>query len=1088
MMNEEIVALEKDKAKEAVPITLLNPGFINDTPYYNTMRALLDSGASLTCVHKRCLPQEVIPYEVRECNIQGFGGTRSITQMVDLRRVILPEFSKSFMIEKINAYVVDIDTKHDIIVGRDVLHPAGFKMDFDNNKVEWMDMIISMKETPTSEVHLIDYVSDLESPEGYRDDQFTVEIKSSKYEEVSPSDVVTQQEHLLETQKNVLRKLLNKYPELFNGKLKEYRGSKVHLTLKKDHVATQSRPYRIPFVHRELFKEELGKLIKQGVLEKAERSVWSTPTFLIPKKDGRVRWISDFRVLNSNLQRKQYELPRIRDILERRKGYKFFTKLDISMQYYTFGLDEESKSLCTITTPFGLYRYNRLPMGISEAPDIAQEIMESTLSECDCEVYIDDIGVFGETWDSHVEELDKVLDTLQRKGFTINPLKCEWCVKETDWLGHWLTPVGIKPWRKKVQAILAMKPPTTMKQLKSFLGAVNFYKDMWQRRAHIQAPLTDLLGKKEFKWSDIHQKAFKTMKAIMTKDVLLYYPDHNKTFHVFTDSSDYQLGSTIGQKDDNGILRPVMYFSKKLNGAQKNYPTGEKEFLSIYETLKTFRTMLLGADIQIYTDHQNLTYKKINSQRMLRWRMYIEEYGPILHFIEGEMNTCADYFSRMELDDEIMKEKEGPSVRVDQEDSLFQDLIYDDCLMAEHLDYECFINIPVGTVYPMSYRSIRHSQAQCGQLKQLRLSNPNEYRMEKVTNEIELIYHNNKIFIPLDLARSILEWYHNALNHIGEEKMYQTYSQHFYTKNVRHIIKEICSQCHVCQVNKISTINYGLLPPRQVSMNPWHTVAVDLVGPWKIKVEGMELEYHALTVIDNDTNLTEAVRIRDKTSKHIASKFEDTWLSRYPRPLKCIHDRGSEFTGQEFQELLKRFDIQSSQSTTKNPQSNAIVERMHQSMGNQLRSLLRQHPPTSREQAVEAIDSMLASVVYALRVGVHSVLDMAPGAIAFHRDMVMNLPLVVDLNGLRNKRQLIVDRNNVRENMKRIDYHYKVGQWILIRKDTYKTLGKMEERYVGPYLITEVHVNGTLTIRKRPNVLERVNIRRVKPYHGSKDS
>ena len=147
-------------------------------------------------------------------------------------------------------------------------------------------------------------------------------------------------------------------------------------------------------------------------MEKAERNVWSTPTFLILKKDGRVHWISDFRLLNSNLERKQYELPRIRDILERRRGYKYFTKLDISKQYYTFGLDEESKGLCTITTPFGLYQYNRLPMGISETPDIAQEVMESTLFECDCEVYIDDIGVFGNDWSSHLKELTKVLDIL----------------------------------------------------------------------------------------------------------------------------------------------------------------------------------------------------------------------------------------------------------------------------------------------------------------------------------------------------------------------------------------------------------------------------------------------------------------------------------------------------------------------------------------------------------------------------------------------------------------------------------------------------------------------------------------------------
>ena len=258
-------------------------------------------------------------------------------------------------------------------------------------------------------------------------------------------------------------------------------------------------------------------------------------------------------------------------------------------------------------------------------------------------------------------------------------------------------------------------------------------------------------------------------------------------------------------------------------------------------------------------------------------------------------------------------------------------------------------------------------------------------------------------------------------------------------------------------------------------------VAVDLIGPWTISIGDKELKFSALTIIDMVTNLVEAVRIDNKTSAHIALQFENTWLSRYPRPMNVIHDQGGEFTGDDFQYRLEVHDIHSTPITSKNPQANSVCERMHQSIGNTLRVLQTLEKPRGVGSAKQLVDTAIADAVYATRCTFHSTLRTTPGGLAFGRDMILNIPLQTDLLQLQKRRQELIDQRLIAANAKRIvSVDYREGQEVL--KLVYKP-DKLEPRAVGPYRIKRVHHNGTLSIELSPGVIERINVRRVKPYH-----
>ena len=304
-------------------------------------------------------------------------------------------------------------------------------------------------------------------------------------------------------------------------------------------------------------------------------------------------------------------------------------------------------------------------------------------------------------------------------------------------------------------------------------------------------------------------------------------------------------------------------------------------------------------------------------------------------------------------------------------------------------------------------------------------------------------------------------------------------SQCIFTILLRTRIDELVKSCDACQRFKLPGKGYGKLPPREPQLVPWEEIAVDLIGPWTIKVNERPIVFKALTIIDTTTNLAELIRVMSKHAAHVGLQLENAWLSRYPRPARIIYDQGSEFKGEGFQAVLRRHHIHKRPTSVKNPQANSICERLHQTITNVLRPLLRMHPPQNIDEASLIIDTALQAASYSARTAIHTTMKTTPGAVAFHRDMLLNIPLAADLYLLQHNRALLIDKQLIHANRSRISHDYRQGEEVLIL--AYKP-DKLDARATGPFRIDQIHTNGTVTIRRNAHVTERINIRRLKPY------
>ena len=957
-------------------------------------------------------------------------------------------------------------------------------------------------------------------------------ILDAKYEKANLPKVVDDNcNHLSVNESNSLLRLLLQYEELFDGTLGDWQDEPVKFELQPDAKPYHGRPFPIPHVHKDTIKTEVARLVEIGVLKPIQESEWAFPSFIIPKKPkgpglpGTVRFLSDLRELNKRIIRKPYPLPKISTVLQELEGFTYATALDLNMGYYTIRLDPKTAEMCTIIFPWGKYSYQRLPMGASNAPDIFQAKMGSLFQDLEyVRAYIDDLLILSKgTFEDHLDKLDKVLRRLQDKRLRINAPKSTFATDEIEYLGYTLTRDGIKPQQEKVSAILALQPPSNVKQLRRVLGIIQYYRDIWEKRTDLLAPLTDLVAecgvtkstkkkgtkKAPWHWDDIHQTAFESVKTMIARDIVLAYPDFSKKFVIYTDASKRQLGAVITQ--DN---RPIAFFSRKLNSAQQKYSITELELLSIVETLKEFKGMLFGQEVEVYTDHINLTRDALGltSDRVYRWRLLIEEYGPKIMYIKGIDNTVADAISRLDYNPALNRhaDDEDESISNGEKWNNFITLLnrYDtdsservDTNLKTNFSQVFANNLSDDEVYPLTVAEIADAQRSDPKWKQLfKYKDPKGKIRKVIIDETEiLVIDQSRLVIPKVLQTRALQWYHHYLQHPGVSRLEETLVAVMYWPGLRADVRRHVKSCDRCQKGKRRSRKYGHVPPKIADQVPWQKVCVDLIGPYTIKgLDGKIMDFMCLTIIDPATGWFEIVELPtilkiekklgkvtekvviDKSSAEVARLFNRQWLSRYPRAKYITYDNGSEFK-LHFEELCDSFNIKRRPTTIKNPQANAIIERIHGVLGDMMRTSHLDMSPTIDDTMIE---DFLVDAAWAIRSTYHTVLKSTPGAAIFGRDMLFDIPYIADWSDIGRRRQNQVESTNKRENSSRLSHDYAIGDKVLIKYDG--IIRKAQDKYEGPYTITQVHCNGTVRIQ-RGSVNERMNIRRLTPYFEKKN-
>ncbi|KAL0547191.1 hypothetical protein IC582_017119 [Cucumis melo] len=859
----------------------------------------------------------------------------------------------------------------------------------------------------------------------------------------------------------VVRDYPDVFPEELPG-LPPHREVEFAIELEPGTVPISRAPYRMAPAELKELKVQLQELLDKGFIRPSV-SPWGAPVLFVKKKDGSMRLCIDYRELNKVTVKNRYPLPRIDDLFDQLQGATVFSKIDLRSGYHQLRIKDEDIPKTAFRSRYGHYEFIVMSFGLTNAPAVFMDLMNRVFREfldTFVIVFIDDILIYSKTEAEHEEHLRMVLQTLRDNKLYAKFSKCEFWLKQVSFLGHVVSKAGVSVDPAKIEAVTGWTRPSTVSEVRSFLGLAGYYRRFVENFSRIATPLTQLTRKgAPFFWSKACEDSFQTLKQKLVTAPVLTVPDGSGNFVIYSDASKKGLGCVLMQQG-----KVVAYASRQLKSHEQNYPTHDLELAAVVFALKIWRHYLYGEKIQIFTDHKSLKYfftqKELN-MRQRRWLELVKDYDCEILYHPGKANVVADALSRKVSHSAALITRQAP--------------LHRDLERAE-------IAVSVGavtmqlaqlTVQPTLRQRIIDAQSNDPYLVEKRgLAEAGQTDEFSLSSDGGLLFER-RLCVPSNSAvkTELLSEAHSSpfSMHPGSTKMYQDLKRVYWWRNMKREVAEFVSKCLVCQQVKAPRQKpAGLLQPLSIPEWKWENVSMDFITGLPRTLKGFTVIW---VVVDR---LTKSAHFVPGKSTYTASKWAQLYMSEIVRlhgvPVSIVSDRDARFTSKFWKGLQTAMGTRLDFSTAFHPQTDGQTERLNQVLKDMLRACALEFPGSW--------DSHLHLMEFAYNNSYQATIGMAPFEALYGRccrspvcwgevgeQRLMGPELVQSTNEaiqkIRSRMHTAQSRQKSYADVRRKDLEFELGDKVFLKVAPMKGVlrferrGKLSPRFVGPFEILE---------------------------------